>query len=259
MAKPSPVKTFELFFTPRFPLFFIFGALALAVLGNVFTDLVKLYIGSEARQLWLIFGVAAGLLVLVVVLAYGVGAIRARLATADGLAVINQPRPQQYRGLIAYVSLAQRAHLEKALQYHGEALERVWLLATKDAQELAKELQAEYASPKRIVQIIALSNEWDLQAARAVVEQIYQEQLGALKEEDVIADFTGGTKPMTVGMIFACLSPARHLEYVPARYGTGEPEPLEPVEYFLGAAPTASLAESAQPTPANERVLVKRH
>lgn len=32
--------------------------------------------------------------------------------------------------------------------------------------------------------------------------------------EDIIADFTGGTKPMSVGMIMACLPAQRSLEYV---------------------------------------------
>ena len=130
MPKHSPTKSFELFFTPRFPLFFIFGALALAVMGNVLTDLVKLYVGGELPQLWRIFFVAASLLVVVVVLSYSVGAIRARIAATGNYDVINQPKPAPYRGLIAFVSLAQRAHLEKAVQFHSEKLERIWLLAT---------------------------------------------------------------------------------------------------------------------------------
>lgn len=32
---------------------------------------------------------------------------------------------------------------------------------------------------------------------------------------EIIADFTGGTKPMSVGMIMACLPAERQLEYVP--------------------------------------------
>lgn len=245
MPQTSPSKTFELFFTPRFPLFFIFGALALAVLGNVFTDLVKFYLGSEPRQLWLILGVAAGVLAIVVALAYSFGAIRARW-TAGGYAVINQPQPRRYRGLIAFVSLAQRAHLEKAMQYHGEQLERVWLIATKEARGLAQELQGEYVTAKRTLTLVPLENEWDLQMVQNVIEAIYREQLGDLTEAEVIADFTGGTKPMTVGMIFACLSSARHLEYVPARYDSSKPvEALDPVEYFLDKP-----AFGEQPVPA---------
>lgn len=242
MPKHSPTKSFELFFTPRFPLFFIFGALALAVMGNVLTDLVKLYVGGETAHLWWIFWVAAGLLVFVVVLSYSFGAIRARIAATGNYDVINQPSPAPYRGLIAFVSLAQRAHLEKAIQFHSEKLERIWLLATKDAAVLANELQAEFATVKCNVTIIPLDDPWNLPAVKTIVEKIYREQLGGLAEEEVIADFTGGTKPMTVGMIFACLSPSRHLEYVPALYDADKPKPLDPVEYFLSSATTANLA-----------------
>ncbi len=258
MPQSSPSKTFELFFTPRFPLFFIFGAVALAVLGNVFTDLVKLYFGSEPRQLWLILGVAAGLLGVVVALAYSFGAIRARRTAAAGYAVVNQPQPRRYRGLIVFVSLAQRAHLEKALQYHGEQLERVWLIATKEAKGLAQELQAEYVTATRTLTLVPLENEWDLQAVQNVIEAIYREQLGDLTEAEVIADFTGGTKPMTVGMIFACLSPARHLQYVPARYAEGEPVPLEPVEYFLGDAAAQPVEPSSESVQSGRRRAGKR-
>lgn len=39
MQQISPSRTFELFFTPRFPFFFIFGMLALAMLSDVLIDL----------------------------------------------------------------------------------------------------------------------------------------------------------------------------------------------------------------------------
>lgn len=243
MPQRSPSKTFELFFTPRFPLFFILGALALAVLGNTATDLVKLYFGSDASRLWLILGCAVAALVLLVYGAYAAGAIRARWV-AESYGISDKPKPRQYRGIIAFVSLSQRAHLERAIQYHGEKLERVWLIATKDAEELASEIRGEYQTPARNVEFVPLDDPWDLQSVRTVVEGIYRERLGALAEEDVIADFTGGTKPMTVGMIFACLSPSRHLEYVPARYDGNKPvEALDPVEYFLDA--TAMGEQSA--------------
>jgi len=232
MPQRSPSKTFELFFTPRFPIFFAFGALALAVMGNTATDLLKLYFGSDAARLWLILAGAGAMLAFLVYGAYAAGAIRER-AMADSYDVIDKPKPQQYRGLIAFVSLTQRAHLEKALNYHGEKLERIWLIATPDAEDLAQELKGESVAIGKAITVVPLDDQWELLRTKATVEHIYQTQLGGLAEEEVIADFTGGTKPMTVGMIFACLSPRRHLEYVPAGYESSNPEPLDPVEYFL--------------------------
>lgn len=40
-------------------------------------------------------------------------------------------------------------------------------------------------------------------------------RIAGFSPQEIIADFTGGTKPMTVGMIMACLPRERDLEYVP--------------------------------------------
>lgn len=63
----------------------------------------------------------------------------------------------------------------------------------------------------------------------------------------MIADVTGGTKPMMVGMIFACMSPSRTLEYVPATYESGGPkEPLDPIEYVFDARTVGILNEAVE-------------
>lgn len=242
MQKRATSEVFELFFTPRFPVLFLLGAALLAVIGNVITDLVKSYLGDTQWHLWLILGVAVALLATVVYLALAIGFLRARLFTKREYAVIDIPHPARRKGLIAFVSLTQRAHLEKAIAYHREALERVWLIATKDVEAAAYELKRGYETPQLSVDVISLDNQWDLLRCKEVVERVYRERLGALTEEDVIADFTGGTKPMTVGMIFACMTPARKLEYVPAIYdGGGAKEPLDPIEYVFDARSIGTL------------------
>jgi hypothetical protein len=61
-----------------------------------------------------------------------------------------------------------------------------------------------------------------------VIEEIYTEakQLN-LKSADLVADFTGGTKMMTVGMVLACTPEDRDLEYMrPRRFlGDGRVDP----------------------------------
>ena len=42
------------------------------------------------------------------------------------------------------------------------------------------------------------------------------QQLG-LSEDDLIVDFTGGTKPMGVGAFLACSRPGRRLQYIASR------------------------------------------
>jgi CRISPR-associated protein (Cas_Cas02710) len=50
---------------------------------------------------------------------------------------------------------------------------------------------------------------------RRLVEQIYDEAYQKeLKESEVIADYTGGTKSMTAGIVLACTHPERRLQYI---------------------------------------------
>jgi hypothetical protein len=143
--------------------------------------------------------------------------------------------------------LQQRAHLERTLIYDGDTLERVWLITTKDADQTASELKQQYEKERLSVTIVPLNDPWDLLTSRDVVEGIYRERLGVLTEPDVIADFTGGTKPMTVGMIFACMSPSRTMEYVPATYGDGSPKgPLDPIEYVFDARTVGILNDAGE-------------
>lgn len=236
MQKRATSEVFELFFTPRFPILFLVGAALLAVIGNIITDLFKFYLGDEQRRLWLILCTAVMLLIAVVYLAFAIGSLRARLFTKRSYSILDIPHPAQRRGIIAFVSLTQRAHLEKAISYHGSELQHAWLIATKDAEALANEIKGSHETSRLTIDVIPLDNQWDLLRCKEVVDSVYAERLGSLTEEDVIADFTGGTKPMTVGMIFACMTPTRKLEYVPAIYdGGGAKEPLNPVEYVFDA------------------------
>ncbi|NJK52820.1 MAG: hypothetical protein HC936_08255 [Leptolyngbyaceae cyanobacterium SU_3_3] len=52
----------------------------------------------------------------------------------------------------------------------------------------------------------------DSQDTFDLVNQIYRRS--GYEPQELIADFTGGTKPMSVGMIMACLPSERELEYV---------------------------------------------
>lgn len=245
MQRRATSEVFELFFTPRFPILFLLGAALLAVIGNVITDLFKSYLGDSRWHLWLILASAVALLIAVVYLAFAIGFLRARLFTRREYGVLGIPHPARRRGLIAFVSLTQRAHLEKAISYHREALEHVWLIATKDAEAMALELKRNYETPHLFVDVIRLDNQWDLLRCKEVVERVYTEKLSTLTEQDVIADFTGGTKPMTVGMIFACMTPERKLQYVPAIYDSGgAKEPLDPIEYVFDARNIGTLGSA---------------
>ncbi len=246
MQRRATAEVFELFFTPRFPLFFVAGALLLSVMGNVLSDLMKGYLGDRPPRLWLILAIVTVTLAALVYTDYVVGILRARLLARHEYRVLDKPHPAKRRGLIAFPSLQQRAHLEKALDYHGDALERVWLVTTEDAKQTASDLKQKYEKGRLTVTVIPLADPWDLLTTKGAVEKIYQERLDGMAEQDVVADFTGGTKPMAVGMIFACMSPSRTLEYVPATYeGGGPKEPLDPIEYVFDARTVGILNDTS--------------
>ena len=56
--------------------------------------------------------------------------------------------------------------------------------------------------------------------ARDVVDGIYREAAAEykLKPKDMIADITGGTKGMGLGMFFACVDGSRDLEFIGTHY-----------------------------------------
>ena len=66
------------------------------------------------------------------------------------------------------------------------------------------------------------------------VLDIYQREASrqGISSKQVIADITGGTKPMTMGMIIACLQGDYSIQHVPtAHNATGQPTgPLPPIQ-----------------------------
>jgi CRISPR-associated protein (Cas_Cas02710) len=242
MSKRKTSKTFELFFSPRFPMLFLAGAVLVAVMGNMASDLLKSYFGDERARLWVILVVSSVILFLLVVAIYAAGVFRAMFTSRSLYRFLDKPNPAPRKGLIAFVSLTQRAHLDRAIIYHRETLKRLWLIATQECQVRAAQLVAEYNKQGIQVSIVPLGEEWDLIKAKETVDRIYAEQLDGLAEEDIIADFTGGTKPMTVGMVFACLTPSRSLQYVPAEYVKDRGVmPHDPIEYKFDARMIGTL------------------
>jgi CRISPR-associated protein (Cas_Cas02710) len=243
MSRRKSRNTFELFFSPRFPMLFLAGAMLVAVMGNMASDLLKSYFGDAPPRLWVIFVISSVLLFLLVAAIYAAGVFRAMFTSRSVYRFLDKPNPAPRKGLIAFVSLTQRAHLDRAVLYHRETLERLWLITTQECQVRAAQLVAEYKKNGVQVSVVPLSEEWDLIQAKETVDRIYAEQLNGIAEEDIIADFTGGTKPMTVGMVFACLTPSRSLQYVPAEYDKDRGMvPHDPIEYKFDARMIGILA-----------------
>jgi hypothetical protein len=137
--------------------------------------------------------------------------------------------PDGKRGLILLVSNKESALF--AVRYHFEelkTLEKVWLLPSNGSEadmfgpssgaiagEIKRECEALALAAGRALEVVIHPSgvsPADSQDTFDYVRRIFRG--GEYEPGELIADFTGGTKPMSVGMIMACLPSERELEYV---------------------------------------------
>ncbi|MBE9077431.1 hypothetical protein IQ241_08995 [Romeria aff. gracilis LEGE 07310] len=162
---------------------------------------------------------------------------------------------ETFKGLVAIPSIPRSGRetpAEIAINHHwwdGRGnLRYCWLICTPDSLETTKaflhSLAQQYASipiPFKIyenadqlippadqtnlalhIRLIMLEPDriHDPNRSRQLVDQVYSEaekQIG-LEASDIVADYTGGTKSMTAGMVLACTAPDRYLEYLGSQY-----------------------------------------
>lgn len=131
--------------------------------------------------------------------------------------LLEEQKPRKRRGLIILVS-EHKAAAPDAINYHLDELTHCWLIATNASATVAATLEADFAStgidikqgtPYRVLHD-------DYQSTYRLVSHILLEeapaaQLGAV---DIIADITGGTKPMTSGMVMACMAAQCPMQYM---------------------------------------------
>jgi CRISPR-associated protein (Cas_Cas02710) len=163
---------------------------------------------------------------------------------------------ERHRGLIVLSSIGQgRSSAEQAVIYHWQGLqdeyptpvlEQCWIItggteSERSATELIGDLIKSGIPPEvfhmKPIPSEHADNPEAVHAVHRLVDQIYVEatQKFNLPEEQVMADYTGGTKSMTSGTILACTSPRRPLQFMkPRRYDSqGRADPT------AGADPVA--------------------
>jgi hypothetical protein len=153
---------------------------------------------------------------------------------------------QTFPGLIAVMSKpspGRETPAEIAIRYHWNQLKYCWIICTGDTQQAAGEMieKMRRESPSQGVQpqflygdghrMIDLFYPNDggislLVPDNKINDPIYiqnlihciyydaRKQEPSLQESDIIADFTGGTRSMGIGIVLACASPRRRLEYI---------------------------------------------
>jgi hypothetical protein len=145
--------------------------------------------------------------------------------------VPREQQPPRYAGLIVLVGPGRpgedplKGPTGPAIEYHlasdeqGRTLKVCWLLASSQGVPVAEAFREKYESHCRML-VHQIHQPFDVQETYEAVQRIYLE--GALAEglspDQVIADFTGGTKMMTAGMVLACG------DQWPMQYMTGRKE-----------------------------------
>lgn len=259
------------FFDARIPLLFVAGAILLELVSSAVYDLVREGTGSPLAVLVLLIGSFCLFLVVAVLFTL----IARRLKPKLALSVPGTPVPRR-EGLIALVSYGRLSDIPAtaAIQYHlggtdGRAvgpLCHCWLIATKPPDQEARQatngvgsglgetpqssarnavdLRERYKQDLKTIEVITIADADDPEETFVAVEEAYRRarKHHGLHSSQIIADFTGGTKSMTAGMVLGCTGPDRHLEYMkPRKYlpdGRADPEAgsegrLVDIHFFL--------------------------
>ncbi len=149
---------------------------------------------------------------------------------------VGWPVPR-HRGLIVLSSIGGGiGSAENAIRYHWRespgaedpepVLEHCWIITGGPASEQSASALVDQlvqdGFPLAMFHPCALTGEEsdNPQAVHELVDRIYTEaaQTYGLAEEEVIADYTGGTKSMTSGLVLACASPRRPLQFMKPRH-----------------------------------------
>ena len=136
-------------------------------------------------------------------------------------------------GLIWLLGPGRFDHLLFALEHHrkGGGATHCWLVMqdTERVQQAFSQLSPQLlergmATRLHPVYIQQLEVQASYRAVRAIFDREAAEE--GIDPEQIIADMTGGTKPLTAGMVLAALTAGRELEYVESeRDAQGNPIP----------------------------------
>jgi hypothetical protein len=192
------------------------SGLLVPLFTNLASSWLEMTIGRTPNRLMQLLAIGVALIV-------GLWVLHMALGRQEPLELVpEEERPSRYPGLIVLVGIGRKDTKPEelshnlAIEYHlsceeagGDALRVCWLIATggvKGSVPVAREVRKRYESHCDKVILHVLNSAFDVQEAYRLVRGIYTEEAAeyGLAPEQIIADFTGGTKPMSAGMILAC-------------------------------------------------------
>lgn len=201
------------------PLLFIAGIVLFALLGNAIYDLVEQWLKTPVNIA--LFSVVV--LALLLVLYNLVRHLFQRRVIVDSS---SQPVPALIvlvsEGVLtaipAYAALRYHYGQDKDGQREEGALRECWLITSPTGTKAyANALALKDAYPSVVTHLVEIDPN-DPEDVYHKVEAAFEEaQRKGWSNDQIVADFTGGTKPMTIGMALAGAASEHNLEYMRAR------------------------------------------
>jgi hypothetical protein len=213
---------------------------------NMGADSIKQLLGIKDKSTVQIF-ILVLLVSIVILLIYFtdfvslVGRYLSRASNRQGAAIASiKPVQRDYVGLIAFMSPKVNSPAEHAIRFHwdegkNQNFKYCWLICTEKSVAAAEDAIARLAQEGCLMATKIFFGDYKIQHEREpevcltvpeefvddpnyiqkLIQYIYLDaQAKGISESKIIADYTGGTKSMTAGMVIACASPQRHLEYI---------------------------------------------
>jgi len=207
------------------PLLFVTGLILLNIISNAVYELFKNLFDAPVRILL----IAAGLLALFLI----TYALVRRIFKPELTVTDLTPR----RGLIGLVSQGRLSDIpvSASISFHEPALTHCWFITSKQppsepgsppvgegepfnsAWKNTQELIARLQGKVKFVQAVEIDPENPEEIFSAVDEIYSVARRAGLRSEDIVADFTGGTKTMSISMVLACTPAGRAVEYMKPR------------------------------------------
>ena len=216
---------------------FLLQIVLLPILVNLISSFLQMQYGQQPAEMrWLI------IVVVVLTSAISLFCLYLALRERPERKAMASQHPHPYPGLIVLVGIRGTRNVEPdalahnpAIEYHLNGLKaegkrlRVWLLASPASISVANGVEERYKKECEI-EIRNVQDAFHVQNTYDVARGIYEEAVDRyqLNPDSILADFTGGTTPMSVGLALAAQD--YPMQYM---YGGQKAIETEPVEIRL--------------------------
>jgi hypothetical protein len=139
------------------------------------------------------------------------------------------PTPGKYRGLI-FIYSNNDPVLRKAVEYHSPILDHCWILTTPEMKVGADAARAELAAAGLVVETVEVDSSHRIRDCYEAVVSVHN--TSRVPSQEIIADMTGGTKPMSAGVLLACYDNGYPLQHVAGKFDEmgKKADPARPIE-----------------------------